>query len=39
MATFHVTLSKVAGQVVTVNYGTANGTAVGPGDYTAQTAS
>ncbi len=34
VATFHVTLSKIAGQAVTVHYTTANGTAVQPGDYT-----
>ncbi len=34
-ATFHITLSKVAGQTVTVKYATSNGTAVAPGDYTA----
>ncbi len=31
--TFTVTLSKVSGQVVTVSYQTANGSAVKPGDY------
>jgi len=34
-AVFTVTLSAVSGQTVTVNYATANGTAVAPGDYTA----
>jgi chitinase len=35
-ATFTVTLSVASGQTVTVNYATANGTAVAPGDYTAR---
>jgi hypothetical protein len=34
-AVFTVTLSTVSGQAVTVNYATANGTAVAPADYTA----
>jgi large repetitive protein len=34
-AVFTVTLSAASGQTVTVNYATANGTAVAPGDYTA----
>ncbi len=33
-ATFTVTLSAASGQSVTVNYATANSTAVAPGDYT-----
>jgi uncharacterized membrane protein YciS (DUF1049 family) len=33
-AVFTVTLSAVSGQTVTVNYATANGTAIAPGDYT-----
>jgi hypothetical protein len=32
-ATFTVTLSAVSGRTVTVNYATANGTAVGPADF------
>ena len=34
-ATFTVTLSAVSGRTVTVDYATANNTAVAPGDYTA----
>jgi hypothetical protein len=34
-ATFTVTLSAASTQVITVNFATANGTAVAPGDYTA----
>ena len=34
-ATFTVSLSAASGQTVTVNYATADGTAVAPGDYTA----
>jgi hypothetical protein len=34
-ATFTVTLSAASGQTVTVNYATANATAVAPGDYAA----
>ena len=34
-ATFTVSLSTASGQIVTVNYATADGTAVAPGDYTA----
>ena len=34
-ATFTVTLSAASGQTVTVDYATANGTAVAPGDYAA----
>ena len=34
-AAFTVSLSAASGQTVTVNYATANGTAVAPGDYTA----
>ena len=34
-----VTLSHASAQTVTVNYATANGTAVAPGDYTARTGS
>ena len=34
-----VTLSQASAQTVTVNYATANGTAVAPGDYTARTGS
>ncbi|MES2672321.1 MAG: putative Ig domain-containing protein [Pseudomonadota bacterium] len=36
-AVFTVTLSVASGQTVTVNYATADGTAVAPGDYTAAT--
>ena len=36
-AVFTVTLSAPSGQAVTVAFATANGTAVAPGDYTAQT--
>src|SRR6185369_14022926 len=35
-ADFTVTLSAASGQTVTVDYATANGTAVAPGDYTAR---
>ncbi len=35
-ATFTVALSAASGQIVSVNYATANGTAVAPADYTAQ---
>ena len=35
-ATFTVTMSPVSPQTVTVNYATANGSAVAPGDYTAK---
>ena len=35
-ATFTVSLSAASGQTVTVNYATADGTAVPPGDYTAR---
>ena len=35
-ATFTVSLSAASGQTVTVNYATADGTAVAPGDYTAR---
>ena len=34
-ATFTVTLSTVSGRTVTVDYATANGTAIAPADYTA----
>jgi urease beta subunit len=37
--TFTVSLSGGSGQTVTVNYATANGTAVAPGDYTAKSGS
>ena len=37
-ATFNITLSAASGQTVTVNYTTANGTAIAPGDYGAVTA-
>ncbi len=36
-AVFTVTLSAASGQTVAVNYATADGTAVAPGDYTANT--
>ncbi len=36
-AVFTVTLSAASGQAVSVNYATADGTAVAPGDYTANT--
>ncbi len=35
VATFAVTLSAPSGRTITVDYGTANGTAVSPGDYAA----
>src|SRR5947207_9375284 len=34
-AVFTVSLSAASGQTVTVDYATANGTAIAPGDYTA----
>jgi hypothetical protein len=36
LATFSISLSAKSGKTVTVKYGTANGTAVAPGDYTAK---
>jgi len=36
-ASFNVTLDQASGQTVTVQFATANGTAVAPGDYTAGT--